>query len=205
MEIIAYRVCQNFTAPPFKHCRWSEIPTDLMGHTTEMRPKYSLIAADQNFWFLAALPHDCIFERSYRCGEFIEGLWNFDCAELFVCLDDAGAYIEFNLSPSGAWWACRFSDYRKRAEPHPAPPEGVMTFAELEHGYYHAAMAIPLKVLGLDSNYLPMARLNVNFILGSPHYRYFSACRLQSVQPDFHLIRQFPWAHFIECNSFKDI
>jgi hypothetical protein len=40
-----------------------------------------------------------------------DGLWRSTCLELFVQTGALG-YVEFNLSPSGAWAAYRFTEYR---------------------------------------------------------------------------------------------
>lgn len=40
-------------------------------------------------------------------------LWRHSCFEVFVMGDQGPAYREFNLSPSGAWAAYTFEDYRQ--------------------------------------------------------------------------------------------
>ena len=47
-----------------------------------------------------------------------EGLWASTCVELFVFSDNKH-YLEWNFSPSGAWWAMSFSDYRIRSTHEP--------------------------------------------------------------------------------------
>jgi hypothetical protein len=56
-------------------------------------------------------PHVC---PEAAAGEFYEGLWRFDCGELWLASPVTGRYIEFNLAPNGAWWACVFSAARVR-------------------------------------------------------------------------------------------
>jgi hypothetical protein len=46
-----------------------------------------------------------------------EGLWRHTCMEVFVAREAAGAYLEFNLAPSGQWAAYRFSGYRAGMTP----------------------------------------------------------------------------------------
>ena len=46
-------------------------------------------------------------------GERSDRLWRHTCFEAFVQGCDAPAYREFNFSPSGAWQAYAFSDYRQ--------------------------------------------------------------------------------------------
>ncbi len=41
-----------------------------------------------------------------------DGLWRHTCFEVFVAAARGDAYAEFNLSPSGAWAAYQFDDYR---------------------------------------------------------------------------------------------
>lgn len=50
-----------------------------------------------------------------------DGLWQATCFEAFVLT--AGGYVEYNLSPSGAWAAYRFDGYREgmRGLEMPAP------------------------------------------------------------------------------------
>lgn len=55
-----------------------------------------------------------------------DGLWQTTCCEVFFRLRDAAAYVEFNLSPSGAWAAYAFNSYRdvdRRDAELPAYPE----------------------------------------------------------------------------------
>ena len=45
---------------------------------------------------------------------FVEGLWHYDCGELWLCNPENGRYIEFNLAPDGCRWACVFALPRLR-------------------------------------------------------------------------------------------
>lgn len=52
---------------------------------------------------------------------FTDELWQHTCCEAFVAAAGGTAYREFNFSPSGAWAAYDFNDYRQRlATPRPA-------------------------------------------------------------------------------------
>lgn len=44
---------------------------------------------------------------------FTPGIWRSEALEFFVSVGGS-AYLEFNLSPWGAWWGAGFSDYRKQ-------------------------------------------------------------------------------------------
>jgi hypothetical protein len=43
---------------------------------------------------------------------FVDNLWQHTCFEFFVRDERSGAYVEFNLSPSGEWAAYAFDAYR---------------------------------------------------------------------------------------------
>jgi hypothetical protein len=53
--------------------------------------------------------------------ERTDGLWRTTCFEAFVG-GDADGYVEFNLSPSGAWAAYGFDGYRDGMRPLDIPP-----------------------------------------------------------------------------------
>jgi hypothetical protein len=44
-------------------------------------------------------------------------LWRHTCFEVFVALPGPAGYLEYNFSPSGAWAAYRFDDYRAGMSP----------------------------------------------------------------------------------------
>lgn len=45
---------------------------------------------------------------------FREGLWRFDCGELWLSNPEMGRYVEINLAPNGDWWSCVFTSPRLR-------------------------------------------------------------------------------------------
>lgn len=119
-----------------------------------------------------------------RSGDFGEGLWEQDVAELFVMGPD-GHYQEFNLSPTGAWWSATFSSYREGCLPAKLP--SVHTEARREEGRWNARLSLALsdlKVLsGLD---IKAARLNVTSILSPRDPSYLCWGWQKGNQPDFH-------------------
>ena len=62
--------------------------------------------------FLVRFPLDTWDFADGRTGDFREGLWERDVAELFVA--QGSKYYEINLSPSGMWWIQSFKDIRER-------------------------------------------------------------------------------------------
>ena len=60
-----------------------------------------------------------------------DGLWRTTCFELFVRLGDDPGYYEFNFSPSTAWAAYRFDEYRSGIRDHSIAAPGI---EPIEHG-----------------------------------------------------------------------
>lgn len=58
-----------------------------------------------------------------------DGLWRHTCFEAFVKAQGETAYLELNFSPSGAWAAYRFDDYRQgmRSAPGAKAPRMSLT------------------------------------------------------------------------------
>ena len=65
-----------------------------------------------------------ILVPSPRISEFVEGLWQHSCFEVFISAEEDPGYYEYNLSPSGQWALFEFRDYRDgepRADPNFKP------------------------------------------------------------------------------------
>lgn len=111
----------------------------------------------------------------------VDGLWQRTCCEAFIGAAGEAAYREFNFSPSSAWAAYAFSDYRQAAALPlgPVPPiaflrtEGMLTLAAtLEPGWLPKAR--PLR-LGLSVVLEMMDGSHSYWALAHP-----------AAQPDFH-------------------
>ena len=115
-------------------------------------------------------------------GAFYEGLWAAEVAELFIQVED-GHYLEFNLAPNGAWWACEFSASRVR------------TNLDLKRcgqgqklGPNRSALDISLQELGKVQSY------NLTAISGTVDQRFYTFADLPGKEPDFHQPDHFlPW------------
>jgi len=100
--------------------------------------------------FVVGCPTDRLVVPAPGAPARSDGLWRTTCLELFVAAEAPG-YFEFNLSPSGAWAAYRFTDYRAGMAEAPldTPPrimvgdEGdvLIVIARLEPPLPHATMA----------------------------------------------------------------
>ncbi len=183
---------------------WGELDLPLIGITRDwdgvaIDPPAGFALADDGFrlWFVAhhrapAEPHPQAMP-----GAFVAGLWQHDCAELFLTDPTGGRYFEFNLAPNGAWWSCEYTAPRVRAEEVDIAMPEVATFADLAaDGAWVAAMALPLDLLRARLDYGPRSRANVTFMLGGKRRRHVTAADLGGGSPDFHLPARFPVVNF---------
>jgi hypothetical protein len=72
-----------------------------------------------------------------------DGLWKHSCFELFLMGDDGPAYREFNLSPSGAWAAHDYADYRQGGVPLDMTEPGIICTATPQALTLEAVIAAP--------------------------------------------------------------
>ena len=115
-------------------------------------------------------------------GDFVEGLWEYDVAELFV-RDARGAYQEFNVSPTGAWWSMTHTEYRVRSnDSRPARCLSVTT--KVFDGQWEVVAAFERKSLQV-----PVEEGSLLHVTGI-HYAakpiYLSSNPPHDLAPDFH-------------------
>lgn len=116
-------------------------------------------------------------------GEFYEGLWERDVAELFIAARGSSEYIELNFNPVGAWWFQRFSGPRVRRESDYRPTPVVESI--ISGGQWDGSISLKLGEIGFDTPDSLM--FNVCLILGDNPRRYISASGgLENTAPDFH-------------------
>jgi hypothetical protein len=86
----------SFAGPPKEHAAFKlDIEADFI--------EVTFFAPGPPFFCLEVGPSD-----------FHEGLWRFDCGELWLCNPENGRYLELNLAPNGAFWSCVFALPRLR-------------------------------------------------------------------------------------------
>lgn len=169
---------ENFTAV---------LDTDWFGSPVAAMPSFELRCAD-GYVTLTAHVTKAPLVVAGDTGGFVEGLWEGDCAELFLANPDTGAYIEFNLSPQGAWWCCEFTAPRVRAPGAPRELAGVTTTGEARSDSWSATLKIPVASLPPALAFSTCAtRGNVTFCLGNTPQRYLTFTDLGGGKPDFHL------------------
>lgn len=126
-----------------------------------------------------------------RPGAFTEELWKYDTAEFFVADAEGKNYLEFNLCPNGAWWACAFCGPRQPM-PGAAAPGAVETTGSVTPAGWGCSARLPLaylESLGID---IRNCRLAATCILNSPDYLFCTTADDLSGEPDFH--RPWSWA-----------
>lgn len=124
-------------------------------------------------------------------GLFREELWKYDTAEFFIADAEGRNYLEFNLCPNGAWWACAFDAPRKPMA-GAGIPDGVKTAGCLRPGAWACSARLPLAWLSRIGIDITNCRLAATCILNSPDYLYCTTADDLSGEPDFH--RPWSWA-----------
>ena len=174
---------------PTDRPRFHTITTDWSGTHLEAQPSFRVVLAPGQFIELLVTarktPSSMIGSKS---GEFHEGLWQHDCAELFLANPETDHYIEFNLAPNGAWWSCLFEAPRRRALLENLPLAGVTTEALEGIAHWEARLRVPLatlpEVIGSDPK---KWRANATFCLGNdPRQKFATFAAPAPGQPDFH-------------------
>lgn len=128
-----------------------------------------------------------------RAGGFQEELWRYDVAEFFLSHPENGSYLEVNLAPNGAWWACLFRAPRERWGKEHGRIAGVEAEGEVSESSWCATLSIPVAALrALPVGFGEGWGLNAAFILSSPNQRFISVGELGPGVPDFHQATKFP-------------
>ncbi|MGE9268717.1 MAG: hypothetical protein ACQKBY_11520 [Verrucomicrobiales bacterium] len=170
---------------------WQSITHDWY-HKALDKPARFLFRLDAKFLHFTchhaekALPHP-----EARAGEFRAELWKYDVGEFFLADPRSGRYLEFNLSPNGAWWAALF-DAPRRISAQECELGRVRASGEIGESSWLAQASIPRQALEKLFPDWSDLRLNATFILGSPEQIFVSAADLKAVKPDFHRPAHFP-------------
>lgn len=160
---------------------------DWFGAPVVARPRFEL-GLDAGHIVLRGLASKPPLTVPDDSGAYTEGLWNGDCAELFLVNPDTGYYIEFNLSPKGGWWCCEFTAPRVRAPGSPRALTGVTATAQPTEGAWDSTLRIPVASLPAELAFDPAkTRGNITFCLGDSPQLYLTHADLGGGTPNFHL------------------
>ena len=151
-------------------------------------------------WCFWKVPGNGWCDPSHVSGDFIEGLWERDVAEIFL-LTGAGlhaeGYREYNVSPRGAWWSASFDSYRvrsavQRVSVAPRVETWLTTVpgSDVTEAAWEAVLGVPRSELGpMDPS--GEIRIHVAAIIHKPEQRFISSRPLADIPPDFHRIECF--------------
>lgn len=184
-----WRVQKAF-APQAIRVPMTAIGRDWYGAACSPPAEVALVADPDYLWLLAQRIRPARPDPDGNLGEFREGLWQHDVAELFIAAADRKGYLEFNLSPRGAWWFARFSARRVRVAGHPLPEVRTAAFPHANGGWA-AALGIPLDYLKQHVAWGTDSTINVTLILNSPDQQFLSVTDLGAGDPDFHRPQHF--------------
>ena len=166
-------------APPL-----SRLTRDWFGKEVEPPVFFSFALEEAALVFRSSRQEAALCHPEARSGLFEEQLWKYDVAEFFLSDPVTGNYLEFNLSPNGAHWACLFDAPRS---PLGALREiGVTSCGSSGPEGWQARADVPLEWLQEELHFGVETRVNATFVLNCPTPQYLTAANLGGGDPDFH-------------------
>lgn len=157
------------------------------GNTVEPPYVYCFTYSPDGLEFIAARKAPALVHPEAQRGAFQAELWRYDAAEFFISTPSGERYMEFNLSPNGAWWAAVFSAPRQIAPGFEHwQPQGIRATGSCSQDGWSCRALIPNSVLqevGIDYT---SCRLTAAAILNSPQQIFLTTALPCDTQPDFH-------------------
>lgn len=164
-----------------------DILSDWFDQQLDRSVRFYFAVFDQRFHFLVESKLGSGFSHPESlAGTYQAELWKYDVAEFFLLDPLTGHYLEFNLSPNGAWWTCGFSDVLVPMGGQPAPVPHVETTSQELNDSWRAQASFPLDWLSQYYHFGSSSRLNTTFILNSPSQIFLTANPPKGNQPNFH-------------------
>ena len=120
-------------------------------------------------------------------------LWEQTCFEIFIGVKEEDFYSEINLSPSQAWQAYQFEEYRY---PEEMPPQAAydIDLNQLKHTHYGLNVSLDLTdFMALNKLKWTDLFLGLSAVLKTPQGDQYYAMQHSSPQADFHNKRD--WLH----------
>ncbi len=177
-EMTIHKVSGN-EPPPL-----TSLARDWFGNEVNPPVFFSFALEGDVFVFRSSRQSAALCHPAARSGLFHEHLWEYDVAEFFLRDPVTGNYLEFNLSPNGAHWACLFdSPRRPLAE---LRETGATSLATCGPEGWQARADLPLAWLKEHLHFGSDTRMNATFILNSPIQQFLTAVCLGGGEPDFH-------------------
>ncbi len=186
----------DFTIPPLSSYRyqqslkegsWISLSKDWEGQSLKAPAVFRVRSTEKALFFEVCFPSEARSKPGSSYGSFEEELWEYDVAELFITTSSRGSsqYLEMNIAPNGAWWACWFNGVRALSEQKVEQEAFSVCQEVFGKGAglsFSVEWASLVKVLGP----LVDLRYNVTWILESPESRYLSLAEIPKEKPDFH-------------------
>ena len=155
--------------------------------------EYSFTTDGEYLVFRAAQAAEVCPHPEGKPGEFREELWKYDTAEFFIAAESGSPYMEVNVAPNGAWWACAFSAPRV-ALPQQPELSGVQASGMVTEQGWQCSISIPLSLLAELGITPENCRLVATAILNSPEYIFLTTAEDTEGAPDFHRPHSWPAA-----------
>lgn len=141
-----------------------ELTTEWSGGTIGAALRYRLMRTEEALVYRAARAATPALHPTAQAGHFSADLWRYHCAEFFLAAPGGTPYMEFNLAPNGAWWACLFNTPRVATAPAPDLSSIRGTGTITAQGWA-AEMQVPLSLLTACGIPLPACRLAIGAAL----------------------------------------
>ena len=173
-----YSFCST-SAPPL-----ASLKHDWFGNLIAPAVSYGFALTQDELVFRAERGSSAVCHPEARSGIFKAELWRYDCAEFFLSDPVTGNYLEFNLSPNGAHWACLFGAPLERISE--LVDIGITSAGAASDDSWQATGRVPRGWLEETLHFSSESRLNATFILDSPEQRFLTAAKLGGAEPNFH-------------------
>jgi hypothetical protein len=164
-----------------------QIDKEWYGQAVEPPYEFSFTLTAEGLEFCAARKAPALVHPQGVCGAFQAELWRYDAAEFFLSTPDGSRYMEFNLSPNGAWWAAVFCAPRQVAPGYEGwIPAGVQATGCSNSEGWSCRALIPTAVLEQVGISPADCKLAAAAILKSPEQVFLTTALPCDTQPDFH-------------------
>lgn len=164
-----------------------KISTEWYGNAVEPPYVYCFSHSADGLEFVAARKETALVHPEGESGRFQAELWRYDAAEFFITTPGGERYMEFNLSPNGAWWAAVFCAPRQIAPGFENwVPKGISAVGNNTPDGWCCRALIPAAVLQEVGISLADCKLTAAAILKSPEQIFLTTALPCDTQPDFH-------------------
>lgn len=159
---------------------------DWFGNVPIANTSFQFVIDPEKIYFNFICQQKPFYNEKTKSHQFIEGLSQYDIAEIFLKEDDSNRYQEFNFSPSGAWWSALFSSYRKQDKECHIAGNDFCIDSSMDRSSWRVHCCINRQALAINFSASTLSNANVTAIINGNDRQYLSWSRIVSSQPDFH-------------------